>query len=136
MNLERPNIFTYQDPIGYISDLISFLKPTKNQFNLNMLAKKSGLAVSNISMMLNKQRPLTEKSFHKLVPFLYLSKDEKAYLNHLRIICHSEEQTVRMESLNQIIRMSKSNKFALIMQIIKNWRKNIRLLNNFILNAF
>lgn len=108
MSLDRPNIFTFFDSIQFLNDWIVFLKKFKNQFNLNILSKKSGLSTSNISMILNKQRPLTEKSLQKLTPCLFLSNDEKEYLNHLRIIDQSEEQSVRIESLNQIIRIAKS----------------------------
>lgn len=109
MNLNRPNIFIYYDSIQFLNDWIVYLKKSKNQFTLNILAKKSGLSISNISMILNKQRPLTEKSLQKLIPYLALSNGEKEYLNHLRIIDQSEEQVVRIESLNQIIKLAKSN---------------------------
>lgn len=108
MNLERPNVFKFHDPVHYITELLSYFKSTKNQFNLNSLSKKSGLSLSNISMILNRQRPLTEKSFQKLIPHFSLSTDEKKYLNHLRIINLSDEQSVRIESLNQIIKIAKS----------------------------
>lgn len=110
MTIERPDIFKFYDPIEFLNHWVNYLKKSKNRLNLNVLSKKSGLSVSNISMILNKQRPLSEKSFQKLIPFLLLSSEEKEYFNHLRIIDQSEEQSVRVDSLNQIIKLSKSKK--------------------------
>lgn len=125
MNLDRPNIFKHYDPIEFIAELIGFLKTTKNQFNLNILSKKTGLSISNISMILNKQRPLTEKSFQKLVPMLSLSKDEKNYLNHLRLINQSDDQSIRIDSLNQIIKIAKAkqanSKDLMVFEYLTSW---------------
>lgn len=127
MNSDRPNIFTFYDPIQFLNNWIGFLKKTKNQFNLNTLSKKSGLSISNISMILNKQRPLTEKSFQKLAPSLHLTADEKEYLNHLRIIDQNEEQSVRVESLNHIIKLAKSKSInsqdLKIFEYLTSWYK-------------
>lgn len=127
MKIERPNIFTFYDPIHFLNEWVRFLKNSMNQFNLNLLSKKSGLSISNISMILNKQRPLTEKSFQKLVSFLHLNRDEKEYLNHLRIIDQSEEQFVRIDSLNKVIKIAKKNSIDThdlkIFEYLTSWHK-------------
>lgn len=78
-------------------------------------------------MILNKQRPLTEKSFQKLISFLFLTNEEKNYLNHLRIIDQSAEQDVRIESLNQVIKLAKSKSITSndlkIFEYLTSWYK-------------
>lgn len=127
MSIDKPNIFTFHDPIQFLNDWIGYLKKTKSLYNINFLAKKSGLSVSNISMILNKQRPLTEKSFQKLISFLFLTNEEKNYLNHLRIIDQSAEQDVRIESLNQVIKLAKSKSITSndlkIFEYLTSWYK-------------
>lgn len=127
MTLNKPNIFTYYDPIQFLNDWIAYLKNSKQQFNLNLLSKKSSLSVSNISMILNKQRPLTEKSFLKLSKALSLSSDQIEYLNHLRLIDQSEDQSIRIDSLNQIIRLAKAKSISShdlkIFEYLTSWYK-------------
>lgn len=109
MKTVRPNIFTYFDPVQFLNDWFEFLRKTNGQINLNHVAKKSGLSISNVSMILNKQRPLTEKSLQKMTPLLKLNSQEKEYLNHLRIIDQSEDQMVRIDSLRSLIKLAKNN---------------------------
>lgn len=108
MTVDRPNIYSYYDPIQFLKDWIEYLKKNKTAFNLHILAKKTGLSISNLSMILSRQRPLTEKTFQKINLHLYLSNDEKKFLNHLRIIDQSQDVEARIGSLNEILRLTKN----------------------------
>ncbi len=92
-----------------MNDMIQYLKSEKKLFNLQYLSKKSSLSLANISMILNKQRPFTEKSFQKMIPHLNLTSEEKKILNNLRLIDQSEDSETRVQSMNQILRLAYEN---------------------------
>ena len=102
------NIYHFHDPILFLNEWFAYLKKEKNQFNLNELSKKSSLSPANLSLILSRQRPLTEKSFNKLINFIYLDAPERKYLNQLRIVDQSENSDLRIEALNQIVKICKS----------------------------
>lgn len=109
MKNKRPDIYKYYDAIMFMNDMIQYLKSEKKLFNLQYLSKKSTLSIANISMILNKQRPFTEKSFQKIIPHLNLTGEEKKILNNLRLIDQSEDSETRVQSMNQILKLAYDN---------------------------
>ena len=104
----RPNIYQFHDPILFLNEWFIHLKKSKTQFTINDLAKKSEISPANLSLVLSRKRPLTEKSFQKIINLIHLDSTEKKYLNHLRIIDQSENSELRMEALNQIVKICKN----------------------------
>ncbi|OFZ28953.1 MAG: hypothetical protein A2622_12705 [Bdellovibrionales bacterium RIFCSPHIGHO2_01_FULL_40_29] len=103
----KPDLFQFHDHIYFLNEWFSYLKSTKREFNLRELSKKSQISVANLSMLLKRQRPLTEKTFFKLAPFLNLNDMEKKFLNLLRIVDQSEDAETRLMALNQIVKIAK-----------------------------
>lgn len=106
MNHTKPNLYEYHDPIQFLKDWIGYLKYEKKSFNLKSLATKSGVSIANLSMILNRQRPLTEKTFFKICDLIKIDAESKKFLNHLRIIDQSDIQEQRLDSLRQILKIS------------------------------
>ncbi|MBC7754383.1 MAG: DUF4423 domain-containing protein [Moraxellaceae bacterium] len=104
----RPSIYQFHDPILFLNEWFIYLKKLKTQFTINDLAKKSEISPANLSLILSRKRPLTEKSFQKMINLIHLDSTEKKYLNHLRIIDQSENSELRMEALNQIVKICKN----------------------------
>ncbi|MBC7456763.1 MAG: DUF4423 domain-containing protein [Bdellovibrionaceae bacterium] len=107
-NENRPSIYQFYDPIHFLNEWFVYLKKSKDQFKLNDLAKKSEISTANLSLILSRQRPLTEKSFQKIINFIHLDATERKYLNQLRIIDQSENSELRIEALNQIVKICKN----------------------------
>lgn len=103
----RPNIFLYHDFIQFLNDWFLFLRKTKNDFNLRNFSKKSSIALGYMNMVLNRQRPLSEKAFLKIIPNLYLSADEQKFLNLLRTVGQSEDSNSRLAAVNEMMRFKK-----------------------------
>ena len=126
MKNEKPDIYKYYDAVMFMKDMIQFLKAEKKIFNIQYLAKKSGLSIANISMMLKKQRPFTEKSFQKIVQHLSLTSDEKKILNNLRLIDQSEDSEIRINALNQILKhahdKNKNTKDFKVFEYLTKWQ--------------
>lgn len=59
-------------------------------------------------MVLNRLRPLTEKTFQKMMNHIFLNSTEKNFLNQLRIVDQSENAETRIEALQQILKISKA----------------------------
>lgn len=108
--MSKPNIYTYQDHVHFLNDWFAHLKKTQTNFTLREFAKKSNIALGYISMILKRERELTEKGFLKIAAHLSLNEDEKKFLNLLRIIGQSEDSSVRLSSVNE---MMKNPKFKL-----------------------
>ncbi len=105
---DKPNIYKYHDPILFLNEWFIYLKKTKKHFNLNELSKKSEISTANLSLILSRKRPLTEKSFQKMIAHIFLDSIERKYFDQLRIVDQSEIPETRMDALNQIVKICKS----------------------------
>lgn len=104
---DKPNIYTYHDHVDFLRDWFSYLKRTQNDFNIRNFAKKTNTAVGYVSMVLKRERELTEKGFQKISGQLGLNSEEKKYFNLLRIVSQSENPQVRLETVQEIMKIQK-----------------------------
>jgi uncharacterized protein (TIGR02147 family) len=106
MNI-RPNIFTYQDHVHFLNDWFAHLKKTQSNFSLRGFSKISDIALGYITMILKRERELTEKGFQKIAPHLTLDDSELTFLNLLRIIGQSENSSIRLKAVDEMMKMQK-----------------------------
>lgn len=72
---------------------------------MRTLAVKSQVAIGYLSMCLNKQRVLSTKALHKILPHLKLTAREKRFLELLHTIGTSEEPETRLQAINDMSRL-------------------------------
>lgn len=125
MGSNKPDLFTYHDHIHFLNDWFQFLKNSKTGFSMRSLAKKSQLAVGFISMMLRRERELTEKSFQKILGHLHLNVQEMKFLDLLRIVGQSTEPQVRVAAVQKMLKLKgfrdKNNKDVRVYEYLTKW---------------
>lgn len=98
---DRPSVYAFHDYREFLSAHLSFLK---GAFGLSarMISQQAGLSHGYLSLVLNKERNLTEASLGQLLSFLDLDLQEIDYLRQLIILGDSpsaEERNAALESL-------------------------------------
>ncbi|MGZ3775909.1 MAG: TIGR02147 family protein [Bdellovibrio sp.] len=106
-NVKKPNIFSYHDHVEFLKDWLNYLRASHREFSIRTFAQKTNTAVGYISMILKRERQLTEKGFQKIVNHLYLNAEEKKYLNYLRVVGQSENAQIRLDTINEIMKLQK-----------------------------
>lgn len=121
----KPLIYEYHDYMVFLKDWLEHLRKTDSDFSMRQLSQKAGLAVGYLPMCLKRQRRLSEKAFHKLVPHLKLNKQELRAFELLRTIGESESPQVRSQALEQIQKLqvykTKNSKEIEVFEYLKKW---------------
>lgn len=99
---KRPFINEYQDPVAFLKDWVAFLKTTSSRFSLRQLAQKSDVSVSYLTMILKKERPLTNKFFNKIAPNLSLTQLELKTLERLLGVIRSKSAEEKSKALRHL----------------------------------
>lgn len=123
--MNKPDLFTYHDHIHFLNDWFKYLKKTKSGFSMRTLAHKSQIAVGYISMIFRRERELSEKSFHKMLPQLFLNDQEKSFLDLLRIVGQSPDPQARVEAVQKMSKLksfkTKNNNDVRIYEYLTKW---------------
>lgn len=125
MSMNKPDLFTYHDHIHFLNDWFKYLKKTKSGFSMRTLAQKSQMAVGYISMIFRREREMSEKSFHKMLPQLFLNDQEKSFLDLLRIVGQSPDPQARVEAVQKMSKLksfrTKNNNDVRIYEYLTKW---------------
>lgn len=105
--LVKPNIFTYQDHIQFLNDWFAYLKKTETQFSMRNFSNKVNVSIGYMSMVLKRERELSEKGFLKISASLGLKEDELKFLNLLRIVGQAEDSVVRLQAVNEMMSLQR-----------------------------
>jgi uncharacterized protein (TIGR02147 family) len=113
MNTAEPNIFNYHDYRAYLRDMLHFYKKTKvtnRKLSLRKLATKLKVSPSLISMILSKERNLTEDLAEKLAYEFALNGQQASYLKILLSLCDTTDNETRVKAFQKLKRFHEFRK--------------------------
>jgi uncharacterized protein (TIGR02147 family) len=102
--MKKPIIFKYHNYREFLRDWLGYLKSNQSQLSLRNLARRSGISVSLISMIIKGERSMTTKQFEKISPFLKLDASEQSYLKQLILLIDGKSAEEKGNALKKLQR--------------------------------
>ncbi|MCB0357742.1 MAG: TIGR02147 family protein [Bdellovibrionales bacterium] len=102
----KPIIWNYHNYREFLKDWLAYLKASQSAYSLRMIAKKTKISPSSITMVLKGQRTLTNNLLQKLTPYLNLNSQELSYLKLLIIVTDAKDPDKRLEALKKLQRFN------------------------------
>jgi uncharacterized protein (TIGR02147 family) len=124
--VEKPNVFKYHDYLLFINDWIVFKQDSDNKsFSIRKWSQFIETSPSLITMILKRQRTLTDSLFFRMIQQMDLKKNEREALACLRLIANSESAEERSNTYNKLIKIpeyKKENSNNLkVFEYLSNW---------------
>lgn len=123
--MEKPNVFKYHDYLLFINDWILFKQDSDGNFSIRKWSQFIETSPSLITMILKRQRTLTDPLFFRMIQQMELKKNERESLTYLRLIANSESAEERSNTYNKLIKIpeyKKENSNNLrVFEYLSNW---------------
>lgn len=101
---KRPEVVDHHDYRIFLKEWFAYLEQSDREFSLRGLARKAKLGVSTLSMILNRQRSLSNNTFARLKDHLQLTPIELTHLQLLRDIEEAPTPELRAELVSRMQR--------------------------------
>ena len=125
MKTQRPDIYSYQDYVMFLTDWFAFRKASQSDFSMRWLAKQAGLASGYLSMVLSRKRPLAGAASAKLIPSLGLNASEVSFFENLLVLGNSDSHDARLAAFERMNRFQKfqksSSREAEVYEYLTHW---------------
>lgn len=107
MSDQRPDVFSYLDPISFLRDSIEFLKKQR-KFSSRMFARRAGFgSPSYLKMILDEKRRISVKASQKIAKALGLKTQESKFFELLVSYNRSSDSKEKEDLYRGLIRFKK-----------------------------